>query len=128
VRPKDAVDPLADHPWLRALEAEPFQPPAPDAVPRVEVTALVRRGLVVEADGLYFAPSALEEARQRLVALFAARPEGVGLGELRDDLGTSRKWALAVAAALDARGVTVRRGEVRLPGPRLGQPISPPSP
>jgi hypothetical protein len=34
-------------------------------------------------------------------------------------MGTTRKWAVPLAALLDARGITHRRGDLRVPGPRL---------
>jgi selenocysteine-specific elongation factor len=118
-------DPLAGHPWVAALEAAPFEPPPPDGVPRQEVNDLVRRGLVVDADGVHFALAALEEARRRLEGWFGSHDGGQPMSEFRDLLGTSRKYALPLAAALDRRGVTVRRGDLRLPGRRLHEPLEP---
>jgi selenocysteine-specific elongation factor len=115
----------ASHPWLLALAAAPFAPPPPDDVPRAEVRELVQRGLVVEEDGCFFALSAVEEARQRLAGALAAAPEGISIGEVRDLLGTSRKYAVPLATILDRRGVTVRRGDRRLAGRRVDQPLSP---
>ena len=39
--------------------------------------------------------------------------------QLRDELGVSRKYALPLANELDARGITRRRGDLRIGGPRL---------
>lgn len=119
-----AVDPLASHPWVAGLEAAPFNPPPPDGVAKAEVRELVRRGLVVEAEGELLAAAAVDEARRRVAVFLADHPEGIGIGEVRDLLGTSRKWALAFAAALDVRGITRRRGDVRIAGPRLDRPLS----
>ena len=121
---RDAVDPLADHPYLAALEASPFSPPEPSGVPRPELHELVRRGLVVERDGCYFAPSAVDEAVRRLAVLLTDRPEGVTVAEVRDLLGTTRKHALPLLAHLDATGVTRRRGDLRVAGPRLARGAS----
>jgi hypothetical protein len=38
---------------------------------------------------------------------------------VRDDLGTTRKHALPLLSHFDATGVTRRRGDVRIGGPRL---------
>ncbi|MGH9179367.1 MAG: selenocysteine-specific translation elongation factor [Acidimicrobiales bacterium] len=113
------ADPLADHPFLAALEAEPFAPPPPDGVDRNELRELARRGLVVERDGVWFAPSALEEAARRVAVLLAEAPGGVTVAQVRDALGTTRKFMLPVLAHLDATGVTRRRGDLRIAGPRL---------
>jgi selenocysteine-specific elongation factor len=114
-----AADPLADHPWVAALAARPYEPPPPEGVPRDEVRELVRRGLVVEADGLHFAPSAIESATRALGALLASSPDGVTVAQVRDALGTTRKYLLPLLGHLDRTGVTRRRGEVRIAGPRL---------
>jgi selenocysteine-specific elongation factor len=113
------VDPLADHPWLAALEAEPFTPQGPDGFDRAEVRELVRRGDVVEQDGIYFASSAIAEAARRLATALAANPEGVTVADARDLLTTTRKYVLPLLNHLDQTGVTRRRGDVRIAGPRL---------
>ena len=121
-RPGAAADPLAGHPYVAALEAGRFSPPEPDGVDRAELSELVRRGLVVERDGAYFAPSAVAEAARRLAAALAASPEGITVAQVRDALGTTRKHALPLLAHLDATGVTRRRGDVRIGGPRMPKP------
>lgn len=113
------VDPLAGHPWIAQLEAEPFSPPGPDRVDRGEVRELVRRGLVVEQVGVYFAPVAVDQARELLRSRFKQQPEGLTVAEIRDMLGTSRKYVLALLAYLDNNGMTRRRDDFRIPGPRL---------
>jgi selenocysteine-specific elongation factor len=114
-----AADPLADHPFVAALAAGGCSPPAPDGVPRDELRALVRRGLVVERDGVWFHPDAVEKAALAAARLLAAQPEGFTVGALRDAVGATRKHAVPLAAELDARGVTRRRGDLRIAGPRL---------
>ncbi len=112
------VDPLADHPWVAALAADPFAPPGPEGVDRGEIRELVRRGLVVEQDGIYFAQMAIDQARAVLRDAFAAS-DGLTVAEIRDLLGTTRKYALALLAHLDGNGMTRRRDDLRIPGPRL---------
>lgn len=118
-RRRAAPDPLADHPWLAALEAAPFNPPPPDGVDRAEVRELVRRGSVVAADGTWFGGAAVATAAAIVARLLVDRPDGVTASEVRDALGTSRKFALPLLGVLDATGVTRRRGDVRVAGPRL---------
>ena len=113
------VDPLAGHPYLAALEAAPFSPPPPEGVDRAELRELARRGLAVEREGVWFAPSALEEAGHIVARLLVTSPEGLTVAQVRDALGTSRKYILPVLAHLDASGVTRRRGDLRIGGPRL---------
>ncbi|MFV0525996.1 MAG: selenocysteine-specific translation elongation factor [Acidimicrobiales bacterium] len=115
----EPVDPLVDHPWLAALEAAPFTPPGPDGVDRAEVRALVRRGRVVERDGVFFAATAVDDAARRLARVLTARPDGVTVAEVRDLLGTTRKYALALLSHLDGTGITRRRDDLRIAGPRM---------
>ena len=112
-------DPLAAHPYLAALEQAAFTPPEPEGVPRVELRELVRRGLVIERDGCYFAAAAIDAAARVIASLLATSPEGVTVAQVRDALSTTRKHALPLLAHLDATGVTRRRGDVRIAGPRL---------
>jgi selenocysteine-specific elongation factor len=112
-------DPLADHPWVAALEADPFSPPGPDGVDRGEVRELVRRGSVVENGGVYFAAAAIDEAGRRLARLLADQPAGFTVAEARDLFGTTRKYVLPLLAHLDQTGVTRRRDDLRIAGPRL---------
>jgi selenocysteine-specific elongation factor len=123
-RRRDAA-PLADalgaHPWLAALRRSPFSPPAPEGVGRDELAQMVRQGLVVEHSGIHFPASALEEASRQLSRLLADHPEGVTVAQVRDALGTTRKFLLPLLGLLDARGVTRRRGDLRLAGPALAR-------
>ncbi|CAN5198174.1 selenocysteine-specific translation elongation factor [soil metagenome] len=112
-------DPLAEHPFVAALAAEPFGPPGPDGVDRAELRELVRRGLVVEQDGVWFAPAAVDAAAQVVAGLLAAQPEGVTMAAIRDALRTTRRYAIPLVNRLDATGVTRRRGDLRIAGPRL---------
>lgn len=120
-RPAEQPDPLADHVYLAALQAAPFAPPAPDAerVDRAELRELVRRGLVVERDGVWFAAEAVDQAGTIVSGLLRATPDGITVAHIREALGTSRKYAMPLVAELDARGVTRRRGDLRVAGPRL---------
>ena len=117
----DDRDPLADHPFVAAVAAAWFTPPSPGdlGVDRAELRELVRRGLVVEQDGVWFAPAAVDQAARMVARLLRDRPDGVTVAEVRDALGTSRKHALPLLALLDGSGVTRRRGDRRVAGPRL---------
>jgi selenocysteine-specific elongation factor len=121
-RPATTADPLLDHPYLAALLAQPFSPPPPDGVDRGQLRRLVQQGLVVEHDGVHFAAAAVVEASDRVARLLAAGPDGITIGQVREALGTTRKWAVPLLAHLDATGVTRRRGDLRIAGPRLPVP------
>jgi selenocysteine-specific elongation factor len=119
VRVADAIDPLADHPFVSALEAAPFAPPDSAGFDRAELRELVRRGGVVEADGVYFAAAAIDAAARVVAELLRDQPEGVTVAEIRDAWGTSRKFAIPLVTHLDNNGVTRRRDDLRVAGPRL---------
>ncbi len=121
-RAQAQADPLADHSFVAALDADPFAPPDAEGVPRDELRELVRRGLVVSHDGTYFSAAAVDLAAVRLAVLLEAHPQGVTVAQVRDALGNTRKHVLPLVALLDSRGVTRRRGDVRIGGPRLPPP------
>ncbi len=113
------TDPLADHPFIRALTVGGFSPPDATGVDRSELRELVRRKLIVEQDGVWFAPQTITEASRRVATLLAAQPEGITVSVIRESLGTSRKYALPLLGILDGTGVLRRRGDLRVAGPRL---------
>ena len=115
----DAADPLADHPFLDVLATTPFAPPAPDGVDRAELRELVRRGQVVEQDGIFFAAPAVEAAAGLAARLLAGDPGGFTVSTFREAAGNTRKHAMPLLALLDGTGVTRRRGDIRIAGPRL---------
>ena len=117
-RARLGVDDLEGHPYLAALAAAPFDPPKPD-LPAGELQLLLRRGLAVERDGVVFAPSAVDRAAEIVGDLLRAHAEGVTTSAVREALGTSRRVVVPLLGLLDSRGFTVRRGDVRLPGPRF---------
>ena len=115
-----AQERLAGHPYLAALRAAPFSPPDPTGrIERVELRELVRLGLVVERDGCCFAAEAVDEAARVVADLLRVNPAGVTVATIRDALGTTRKFLLPLLAHLDTSGVTRRRGDLRVAGPRV---------
>ena len=122
--PSRRIDTLAEHPFLAALEQQPFSPPevAAPGVPAVnpeELRQMLRRGLLVSLDGVIFPAVAVDRAVETAASLLSNRPEGFTVAEFRDAVGTSRKYALPLLAALDAGGMTRRRGDLRIAGRRL---------
>ena len=113
------ADPLADHPFVAALAASPFVPPPPDGVDRGELRELVRRGDVVEVEGIFFASSAVDAAARLAARLLVDHPEGFTVSTFREEAGNTRKHAMPLLARLDATGMTRRRGDLRIAGPRL---------
>ncbi|MCY3910284.1 MAG: selenocysteine-specific translation elongation factor [bacterium] len=114
-------DPFENHQYTAALEAAPFTPPDPETVGvnRSEVRELVKRGLIVEQDGVFFSVAAMQGAQSVLAEMLASQPDGITVAEVRERLATTRKYALPLLAWMDGHGVTRRRGDVRIAGPRL---------
>jgi selenocysteine-specific elongation factor len=75
--------------------------------------------VLVERDGQWFHAAALDAATRAAAGLLAADPAGFTMAQFRDACATTRKHALPLANELDARGITRRRGDVRIAGPRL---------
>lgn len=119
VRTVSAPDPLAEHPFVAAAAAGGFAPPDAVGVERSQLRELIRRGLLVERDGIVFHPSAVEDAAVIAARLLTAQPAGFTMAQFRDALDVTRKHALPLANELDARAVTRRRGDLRVAGPRL---------
>jgi selenocysteine-specific elongation factor len=73
--------------------------------------ALERAGRAVRvAKSLHFAPEPLESITARVVSI-CERDGSATIAGVRDELGTSRKYAQAILEHLDAAKVTVRRGD-----------------
>ncbi|MDQ1521506.1 MAG: selenocysteine-specific elongation factor, partial [Actinomycetota bacterium] len=102
-----------------ALEASPFAPPAAAdlGIDAAVAKALVRDGAAVDLDGVLFATSAVDSARRLVSDALRARGECT-IAEIRDVLGSTRKFVVPLVNRLDAEGVTRRRGDVRIAGPK----------
>jgi selenocysteine-specific elongation factor len=117
----DATESPEARKLLEALEAAPFSPPAPadvGASPAL-VRTLTRDGLLTDLDGVVFATSAL--ARARALVVDALRDRGtLTVADVRDVLGSTRKYVVPIVTWLDRTGVTRRRGDDRVAGPTSG--------
>jgi selenocysteine-specific elongation factor len=119
VLPADAVDPYVDHPYLVELLDGGFAPPSADGVDRNDIRELTRRGHIVQRDGVVFHSETIDAAARIAAELLAATPEGFTVAAFRDATGASRKYVLPLVSELDSRGITRRRDDVRIAGPRL---------
>jgi selenocysteine-specific elongation factor len=120
-RAANSIDVLADSDLVARLEADPFAPPELDDADPAEIRELVRRGALVQEGGVVFAASAIDEAARVVARLLADQPDGITVAEARDAWGTTRKFAIPLITRLDETGVTRRRGDLRIAGPRLPQ-------
>ncbi|MDX6661158.1 MAG: selenocysteine-specific elongation factor [Solirubrobacteraceae bacterium] len=118
--PADAAEPSPLSPDALALEARlreaGLEPPieAELAADAAELPALRRAGRAVRVGReLHYHPDALAEAERRVRAL-AQTHGSVTIAQLRDDLGTSRKFAQALLEHFDGEKVTRRVGDAHL--------------
>jgi len=110
---------------LARLAADPMAPPtlatlaeelrrAPRELGQI-LDVLARRGEVVRLDkDLWFVSAAVDEARGTMLAMLDAGGE-VTLPSFRDRLGCGRRNAQALLEYFDREGLTLRRGDVRIP-------------
>jgi selenocysteine-specific elongation factor len=104
--------------------AQPFLPAdfaeVAEAVKTVQIPGLRRafdtllaRGVLVKIDAALYRGTQVEGAHERL-ATFIGSHGSVTPAQLRDVLGTSRKYVVPLLEWFDARGITVRSGDVRV--------------
>ena len=70
-------------------------------------------------DGIYFVPEAIDQAAELVADMLAEQPEGFTVSELRQRMGNTRKHAMPLLTRLDGTGITRRRENLRIAGPRL---------
>ena len=79
---------------------------------------LVGQGLLLRTkEGFFFETRRLEELATRVVALLRSKGE-MGVADLKELTGTTRKYSVPLLEYLDSQKVTMRRGDVRVLGPR----------
>jgi selenocysteine-specific elongation factor len=110
---------------VAAYQAAGFQPPEPaDFVNQAAGNAASLRDLfevcvaegqmVHVVDDLYLHSDAEAEMRRRVTDKLAESIPGLTVAEIRDLLGTTRKYAVPLCEYLDRTGVTRREGDLRV--------------
>ena len=100
--------------FLAGLRAAPFDPPAARGLDLALIAYLVETGVVVQAgDGIVFDTGAFAEIERRVREHIGEHGQ-ITLGQTRDLLGTSRKYAQALLEHLDRIRVTRRVGDDRV--------------
>jgi selenocysteine-specific elongation factor len=96
------------------LRAAGHEPPPDAELPAEALTALRAHGRITRLGrGMHIHRDALADVA-RLVTTMIERDGPLTLAALRDELGTSRRYAQALLEALDAERVTLRVGDERL--------------
>ncbi len=89
-----------------------FEPPLDSELDPADLAALRAAGRAVRVSkNLHYHAEALAEIRRVVIAAAERHGGAVTLGQLRDELGTSRKFAQALLEYFDAERVTIRRGD-----------------
>jgi selenocysteine-specific elongation factor len=117
------------HPWLDEVSAGGFDPPPPPRIDPAALRSWVADGRLVKVGEVWWSAEAIGEAARRLATELSAHPDGITVAQVRDALDSSRKPTLALLGLFDERGLTRRRGDLRIGGPRLdavanGHPIN----
>ena len=115
----DLASTVIEHPYVELARAGGFAPPPPEGVDRATLRELVKGGTLVEREGVYFHRDTIDAAGRAAARLLEQYPEGFTVAQFRDVTGASRKFVLPLVGELDARGMTRRRGDLRIAGPRL---------
>lgn len=119
VRSSGSSDPLLDHPAIERLRSQRCAPETCTDISTADLRRLERADIVFESQGEWFHRCALDDAHAAARELLARHPDGFTVSQLREQLGITRKHAVPLASALDARGITRRRNDLRIAGPRL---------
>jgi selenocysteine-specific elongation factor len=97
----------------RRLKDAAFEPPLESDLDADDLAALRSAGRAVRVSKtLHYHPDVLAEVRRRVLELADRHQGSLTLAQLRDELGTSRKFAQALLEHLDSERVTIRRGDV----------------
>jgi len=100
--------------FLNALKQNPYSPPGDVTLENDLLNLLVEKQQVVKvSDGVVFSASAYNEMVDKVIAHAKAKGK-VTLAEVRDMLGTSRKYAQALLEYMDAKKFTRRVGDERV--------------
>jgi selenocysteine-specific elongation factor len=83
----------------------------------------VEDGLLVDVgEGLFYPPAALEQAREICAQALAAEKTAT-MSQLREAWGVTRKYSVPLCEWFDAHQLTIREGDLRRAGPKLGKPL-----
>lgn len=110
--------------WLDLLGREPTAGHPPGDLGRDQLRRLSVTGQVVRLDGVWFSRAGLDALVAELARMPSLRGDGAGIGDVRAALGGSRRTIVPFLTWCDEHGLTRRRGDVRIAGPRLHRPAA----
>ena len=96
----------------RRLEEAGLEPPADSEFEAADLAALRAAGKAVRVSRtLHYHSGVLADIREKVIVLAEGSGGAVTLAQLRDELGTSRKFAQALLERFDSEKLTLRRGD-----------------
>ncbi len=109
-------EPVVLGPSALALEARllaaGYQPPLDSELDAEDLAALREAGRAVRVNrALHYHPDSIEAVKQIVIETAAEHGGALTIAQLRDRLGTSRKFAQALLEHFDAERITIRRGD-----------------
>lgn len=110
------IDPALESPLIDRFLAEGVATGPIDSDDRPVVARLVRLGVLIGHDGVYFHTEVLRDLGPVLELLWNADPAGFTVADVRDALGVTRKHALPLVNCLDQMRITRRVGDRRVRG------------
>jgi selenocysteine-specific elongation factor len=94
------------------LKDSGVEPPLDSEVDPSDLAALREAGRAIRVSkNLHYHPDVLADIRARVIDLADRNGGAITLAALRDELGTSRKFAQALLEHFDSERLTIRRGE-----------------
>jgi selenocysteine-specific elongation factor len=111
---RTAPNPLSDSALAleKRLKEAGHEPPLDSELDADDLAALRQAGRAIRVSRtLHYHPDVLAEIRQRVVDVAGRNGGAITVAALRDELGTSRKFAQALLEHFDSEKLTIRRGE-----------------
>jgi selenocysteine-specific elongation factor len=97
------------------LRVAGFEPPLDSELDAGDLEALREAGKAVRVSrSLHYHPDVLADVRDRIRAIAQQSGGAITLSQLRDELGTSRKFAQALLEHFDSERLTIRRGDLHV--------------
>jgi selenocysteine-specific elongation factor len=99
--------------FLAVLRASPYSPPTENRPSEDLIAYLIESGQVVDAGGVAWTREAFDEMTSKVIEALKTQ-ETITMAQVRDILGSSRRYVQPFLEELDRRHVTMRRGDERL--------------
>ena len=100
--------------YLRLLETEPFSPPTDAPLDSEVLNLLDEQGKVVRVSGSVVYSAEAYEQMVTIISEHIRQNGDISVANVRDVLGTSRKYALALMDYMDHKRITRRVGDTRV--------------